>query len=122
MTRVQKITVGVDGSAASREALRWAADLASRVGAELDVVRAWHYPPPLDEWNAVPTNYGYLPQLPEEGQVEIAMREDLDRIVTEVLGADPAVARSARLVRGHAADAMLAQTDDAELLLSLIHI
>jgi nucleotide-binding universal stress UspA family protein len=39
-----KIVVGVDGSEASRVALRWAADEARVRGATLEVVSAWHVP------------------------------------------------------------------------------
>ena len=35
------VLVGQDGSAASGEAVRWAADLASRLGMPLHVLRAW---------------------------------------------------------------------------------
>ena len=41
---MQRIVVGVDGSQASRRALRWAADEARRRQAILDVVHAWHMP------------------------------------------------------------------------------
>ena len=39
-----RIVVGVDGSGSSREALRWAAYLASVFGGRLDVVTTWEYP------------------------------------------------------------------------------
>jgi nucleotide-binding universal stress UspA family protein len=42
------IVVGVDGSRASHQALRWAAAEAGRRGAALDVVHAWMTPYPLD--------------------------------------------------------------------------
>jgi nucleotide-binding universal stress UspA family protein len=38
------VVVGVDGSAASEAALRWAFDEAARDHAELEVVCAWQYP------------------------------------------------------------------------------
>src|SRR5580658_7182692 len=37
-----RIVVGVSGSAASAEALSWAAEEAGRLQAQLSVVRAWH--------------------------------------------------------------------------------
>ncbi|MDN5919018.1 MAG: universal stress protein [Pseudonocardia sp.] len=111
---MKKITVGVDGSPTSVEALRWAADVAGRLGAELDVVRAWRYPPSLSEWNAVPTNYGFLPQMPEEGAVEIAMQEELDETVLAVLGTSPAVTR--RLVRGHPSETLIEESRGTDLL------
>lgn len=47
----QPIVVGVDGSAASEEALRWAAGQAELTGAELRVITAWR----------LPVTYGYPP-------------------------------------------------------------
>jgi nucleotide-binding universal stress UspA family protein len=59
------VLVGHDGSACARDALRWAADLACRVGWDLHVLRAWElvtaprpaswepgYVPPLHDWEA----------------------------------------------------------------------
>jgi len=42
-TSVKRVVVGVDGSAASRQALQWAGDAADRHGAELELVHAWLY-------------------------------------------------------------------------------
>lgn len=39
-----RVFVAVDGSAANRPALQWAADYAARIGAELTLVTAWHWP------------------------------------------------------------------------------
>lgn len=39
-----RIVVGVDGSAESVQALRWAARQAELTGAELQVISAWEYP------------------------------------------------------------------------------
>jgi len=38
------IVVGVDGSAASRDAVRWAAEQARLTGAELRAVATWRWP------------------------------------------------------------------------------
>lgn len=59
------LLVGYDGSAASEDALRWAAGLAGRLGETLHVLRAWGmlnapvpatkeggYIPPLTDWQA----------------------------------------------------------------------
>jgi nucleotide-binding universal stress UspA family protein len=44
-----KIVVGVDGSASSTDAVRWALDEARKRGAEVYVVTAWHTdPPPIE--------------------------------------------------------------------------
>ncbi len=39
-----RIVAGIDGSAASLGALRWAANEAQRTQATLEVVMAWHWP------------------------------------------------------------------------------
>jgi hypothetical protein len=39
-----RIVAGVDGSAVSVQALRWAARQAGLTGAELQVISAWEYP------------------------------------------------------------------------------
>ena len=42
---MERIVVGVDGSASSQHALQWAGDEARRRGAQLVVVHAWTVPP-----------------------------------------------------------------------------
>ncbi len=42
--RPDRIVVGIDGSASSAEALRWAGDAADLYGVTLNVVHAWTYP------------------------------------------------------------------------------
>lgn len=46
MTTKGKIVVGVDGSASSVDAVRWALEEARKRGSELHVVTAWHMDPP----------------------------------------------------------------------------
>ena len=55
-----RIVVGVDGSAESVQALRWAARQAELTGAELQVISAWEYP----------AFYGWAPATP--GQTDFA--------------------------------------------------
>jgi nucleotide-binding universal stress UspA family protein len=80
---MQRIVVGVDGSAASRAALSRAADLARDLGAGLEVVQAWQYPPDLHDWDAVPSNYGFLPMVPPVQRVEEGVRDDLAATVAD---------------------------------------
>ncbi len=44
--------MGVDGSGHSEQALRWSARLAAMLGARIDVVTAWEYPPSFG-WAAI---------------------------------------------------------------------
>jgi nucleotide-binding universal stress UspA family protein len=43
----RRIVVGVDGSPASLDALRWAARFAGMSGARIEAVTAWQYPVPI---------------------------------------------------------------------------
>jgi nucleotide-binding universal stress UspA family protein len=109
-----RIVVGVDGSEPSRAALRWAGATAAALGGELEPIRAFRYPPALHEWTAVPSNYGFLPELPAEDVVEREVGDALAETVTAELGADAAAAARAR--RGHPAEVLLAAAAGAELL------
>lgn len=108
--------MGVDGSAASETALRWAAEMAGRLGAHLEVIRAWHYPPPYHEWDARPSNYGFLPLLPDRDRVEQLARDELTATTVEVLGPKPTAQFAERVINGHAADVLIEASTDAALL------
>jgi len=54
--KVQKILVGVDGSVKSIAALQWAAQLASRLNAEIEVMTIWQTPFPTVELLAIGFN------------------------------------------------------------------
>ena len=53
MTFERTILVGVDGSAASRDALVWACQLARIAKLNVRAVMAWHFPPGLDQAGSV---------------------------------------------------------------------
>ena len=111
---VQRIVVGVDGSETSKAALRWAADLARAFGVELEAVRAFRYPPALHDWNALPSNYGFLPELPPEDIVERGVHDDLVDLVAAELGSDSGA--TVRVRRGHPAEVVLEAAADAVAL------
>jgi nucleotide-binding universal stress UspA family protein len=53
MTETQgRIVVGVDGSEASVDAVRWAVRQAQLTGSELEVLTSWHFPSQFAEWVA----------------------------------------------------------------------
>jgi len=100
------IVVGVDGSNSSRQALRWAAHQAEVTGAVLDVVMTWE---PLNPEAWVPHD--------ATQQDPLALtRRAVEAIVHEVLGAVPPVEVRARAVEGPAAKTLLAEAEQAELL------
>lgn len=96
------IVVGVDGSAPSREALRWALQLATTAGAPVEAVAAWHLPP-----------IGYGMAGGPVYQPEADTRAMLDQVVDEVAGA----ARVLRTVtEGGAARVLIDASRHARLL------
>ncbi|MFJ4874167.1 universal stress protein [Streptomyces sp. NPDC088745] len=100
-----KIVVGVDGSDHSVRALHWAARQAGLAGAELVAVTAWEYP----VWGGLtPEAATYDPQR-EAAKV-------LTETVERALGAAAARQVTRKTHKGNAAEALLRQAEDAELL------
>ncbi len=110
------IVVGVDGSEASREALRWAADEARLRSARLVAVHAWSFVPaqPIGDPGMLAVPAGDLPgQLDAESE---AARLALDEAVGDALGADPGIDVERKLVEGDAGEALVKEGAGAELL------
>jgi len=110
------IVVGVDGSEASREALRWAADEARLRFAELVAVHAWSFIPaqPIGDPGMLAMPAGDLAgQLGAESE---AARGVLEAAVEEALGAEPGLEIEQKLVEGDAGDALVAESESAELV------
>ena len=104
-SRKPLIVVGVDGSEASNNALRWAARQAELTDAELQVIIAWR----------PPTTYG-VPADYSEVDFEGEARKTVDAAVGKVLGAQPAVPVLTRVIAGHAAPALMDAAREADLL------
>lgn len=102
-----RIVVGVDGSEASKDALRWAARQAELTGAALEAVMTWHFPA-LAYGTPVPMPSGY-DLAPQAAQV-------LGDTVQEVLGDKPALKVHAVVVEGSPALELLDAATDADLL------
>jgi nucleotide-binding universal stress UspA family protein len=103
------VVVGVDGSAASSDALRWAADEARLRRTTLKVVHAWHLP-----------TFGYGAYLGAaadgfEDWAKLA-RESLDEQVANVLGDDPGLPVVSEVVSGMAAKVVVEAAEGAELV------
>nr|WP_225321079.1 universal stress protein [Streptomyces luteolifulvus] len=99
------IVVGVDGSEASKAALRWAARQAELTGAELRPVQAWRPPPTY----GIPVDYS-------DTDFEEHTRENLRRTVEEMLGEHPKVSAAPQVVEGHPSSVLPAAARDADLL------
>ncbi|WP_458248536.1 universal stress protein [Streptomyces sp. MAI_2237] len=99
------IVVGVDGSDASRAALRWAARQAGLTGAALRIVQAWR----------LPATYG-MPADYSGGDFEKQARESLARTVEETLGEHPEIPADLEVVEGHPAAVLTEAARAADLL------
>ncbi|MEP6559944.1 MAG: universal stress protein [Nakamurella sp.] len=103
-SRPGRIVVGVDGSLASIEALKWAVRQAELTGASLDAVISWDYP----------TQYGM-----EFGAFDVdweaGANEELTTALHQVFGPDIGAINS-RVMRGRPSDVLLTAAAGADLL------
>ena len=74
-TEAPRIVVGVDGSEGSKQALAWAARIASAEHATIDAVTIWQYP-----------NYAGLAAVPDSFSPKTEMEKLLTQSVDEVFG------------------------------------
>jgi nucleotide-binding universal stress UspA family protein len=110
------IVVGVDGSDASNEALRWAVAEARLRSAPLIVLHAWSFVPvqPIGDPGMLAVPAGDLP-----GQLEAerdAAEGALEAAVAGALAAAPGIEVERKLVESDAADALVAESESAELV------
>jgi nucleotide-binding universal stress UspA family protein len=110
------IVVGIDGSPASHAAARWALAEASLRNARVIAVHAWSYIPlaAVGDPGMIPMPAGDLP-----GQLELeekAATEELDRSLSEAFPDGLSAELEKRLVEGDAAEALVAEARDAELV------
>ncbi len=103
---MERIVVGVDGSEAAREALRWAVDEARRRDATVEAVYAWHQPFVM--------GYEYMGEL-DLGHFEQEAKEILDAAV-DAVDATGIAAVERKLVPGSAAGALVEEAKGAALL------
>jgi nucleotide-binding universal stress UspA family protein len=103
------VVVGVDGSAESIEALRWAERYSASTGATISAVHAWHYPA------AGPVPAGRPPQTITD-QVRAMMQETLDTALTEVFGTTTPGRVSTKVAYGHPAMVLINEAAGADLL------
>lgn len=106
---MERIVVGVDGSAGSAAALRWAVDDARRRHASVDAVHAWLYPYVGDVAGMAVSVLG-------QDDMQQSARAVLDAAITAVGPAGDGVPINPVLVHGSAATVLLETARDAELL------
>lgn len=101
-----RIVVGVDGSAGSVHALRWAARQAELTGAVLDVVIAWQYP----------AFFGWAPVGVDDADFGQIAGQTLDDALTEVFGPDRPGWVRARVREGYPPRVLIDESEDSDLL------
>lgn len=107
-----RILVAVDGSAASKEALRTAAHLATMTGATIDAVNVWDYP------FAYAYGEGHARGMGMESgwSPENGAHKMLTATVDDVFGPDRPAGLQTTLIHGHAVEQILKQAEGASLI------
>jgi nucleotide-binding universal stress UspA family protein len=104
------IVAGVDGSASSRAALRWAVGQAKLTGATVAAVIAWQIP-------LVPASSGYAPiYVAEEGDFEKEATRTIEAVLGDEVGPADSQRVEIRVRQGHPAQVLLDAAADADLL------
>jgi len=97
------IVVGVDGSAASADALRWAARQAELTGAELRAVSSWRWP-------------NYITVRPPGIDLATDTERTLNEVVDVALAGFDGLTVTRHVIEGPPGPALLALSQNAELL------
>jgi len=98
-----RIIVGVDGSEASIDAVRWAVGQARLTGSDLEVLTSWHFPSQYAEWVADEIDW--------DAQARALLEDSLASVHIEK---DMNVTRTAR--PGHPAAVLTDASSSADLL------
>lgn len=106
------IVVGMDGSEPAREALRFALEEAALRGASIRAVHAWQFIPP--DVGYVTGAYGPIDL--DLGAIRRSAEAKLEAEVTGVAGEQPGIEIERRLVEGVAAQVLVEESRDADLL------
>jgi nucleotide-binding universal stress UspA family protein len=104
------VAVGVDGSAESVEALRWAARYATATGARVRALLAWHYPTAAGE-----APVGVAPEA-IRAQTEAQMNETLDAAIAQAYEGQDSAGAEKHTAYGHPAQALIEASKEADLL------
>ncbi len=104
--RRARIVVGVDGSAGSAHALRWAARQAGYSGATLEAVTVWQYP----------AFFGWAPAGADSADFGSIAEKTLHESLNEVFGAQWPDWVQARVAEGYPAQVLVDASKEADLL------
>jgi nucleotide-binding universal stress UspA family protein len=104
------VVVGVDGSAESLSALRWAARYATATGARVRALLAWHYPAAA---GGAPV--GVAPEA-IRGETEAQMNQTLDEAIAKAYAGQDMAGVEKGIAYGHPAQALIDASTEADLL------
>ena len=107
-----KIIVGIDGSDASKDALRWAVEEARLRGADVVAVHAWQVPPPVPSLGPAP-GVEVVEMIP---QLEEAAKTLVQSVVAEVVGDASDVTVEAVTTEGPPANVLIEAAKGADML------
>ena len=103
------IVVGVDGSASSRDAIRWAVDEARVRKTTVRAVYAWQLP--------IVTGFAYVPaEVLDPVELERRAQEVVDAAVAEAVGTANGTTVEAVAVEGIAAERLVKESAEADML------
>lgn len=106
----RRIVVGVDGSPAADEALRWAIRQAKRTGDTIQAVMAWEYSVSLG-------GYGWAPVLIDGGgDFQSIAEKSLADAISRVNSSADTITIEPKVVEGHAAQVLTDASAHADLL------
>ncbi|MDQ7908997.1 universal stress protein [Phytohabitans sp. ZYX-F-186] len=101
---VGRIVVGIDGSEASKDALRWAVRQAKLTGAPIEAVMAWEFP----------AYYGWAPA--DDFDLAEVSRDALRAAVDDALGVERTAQVRQVVAEGNPARVLIDAAKDASLL------
>lgn len=102
---IRSIVVGVDGSDASVEALKWAQELALPLGARIVALACWDYPPVYDGYVAMGIN-----------DFDVRAGEILQEAVVKAFGAELPPNVESRLEQGRPRHTLIDASRKADML------
>jgi nucleotide-binding universal stress UspA family protein len=101
-----RIVVGIDGSAASKEALLWAARQAELTHSSLEIVTTWDWPP----------SYGWAIPFPDGFDPEKGVHAMVEKAASDAQAQHPAIVIATRSLQGHPAPILVEASKGADLL------
>jgi nucleotide-binding universal stress UspA family protein len=105
-----RIVVGVDGSAPSRAALKWAIRQAELTGAAVEAIAAWHYP-------AMVGGYAWAPvSVLDSGDFSEIAAKSLNDAISETVDPASSVQLTSSVREGNTAQVLLEAAEGADLL------